>query len=75
MCKRALTTSKNFQALQEFLNKHKDPELLVMGNAFWSICCKPNHTLATEEYASGLRRLLPVYLPIFIKNNIILLAK
>jgi len=56
--------SKKFQSLQGFLDNHKDPELLVLGNSFWSICCKPNHTLALEEYSSGLTRLLPVIFPI-----------
>jgi hypothetical protein len=55
-----------FQALTEFLNTNKAPELLVMGAAIWSICCKPNHTMALEEYNTGLNRLTPViYLPFF----------
>ncbi len=51
-----------FQALEEFLKEHPDPDILVMGTAFWSICCKPNHEMALEEYSAGLHRLIPVIL-------------
>ena len=48
------------KALTSFLERNPDPEILVMGNGVWSLFCKPNQTLALEEYYVGLKKLLPV---------------
>jgi hypothetical protein len=48
------------QALREFLETNPDPEILVLGNAVWSLYCKPNQTLSLEEYYIGLKRFVPV---------------
>jgi hypothetical protein len=52
--------------LGSFLEKNPDPEILVMGNGVWSLFCKPNQTLALEEYYTGLKKLVRVVLNVDI---------
>ena len=42
------------------MSDHPDPEILVMSNAIWSLYCKPNQTMALEEYYVGIKRFIPV---------------
>ncbi len=55
-----LTVLLLFQALGNFLQNNSDPEILVMSNAVWSLYCKPNQTMALEEYYVGLQKFVPV---------------
>jgi hypothetical protein len=49
-----------FQALNSYLERNPDPDLLVMGNGLWSIYNKPDPKLSLEEYHVGLKRLVKV---------------
>ena len=48
------------KALGDYLLDNPDPEILVMTNAVWSLYCKPNQTMALEEYYVWLKRFLTV---------------
>ena len=55
------------------MSDHPDPEILVMSNAVWSLHCKPNQTMALEEYYVGIKRFKPV--TPYIILHMIFLAK